>query len=453
MSLPRYPKYKDSGVEWLGDVPAQWNVSKVKTIIKAIDSGVSVNAVDTPANHESIGVLKTSCVYDGTFRFEENKAVLDEELSRVACPVEKSTIIVSRMNTPALVGAAGLVKESRPNLFLPDRLWQVHFKDCLPDFVHYWTLSPAYRCQVDIACSGTSSSMQNLGRDQFKSFWIPLPTLNEQSAIATFLDRETAEIDALIVKERELLALLAEKRQATISRAVTRGLDPDAALKDSGIPWLGEVPAHWRVTRLRYVARVGNGSTPNRDNPDYWAEEGFPWVNSSVVNLDEVTQAERFVTELALKECHLPIVEPPALLVGITGQGKTRGMATTLKFRATVNQHLAYICPDETELLVPFLLRVLEMAYNHLRTESDAAGSTKGAITCEQLRALEVPLPKLEEQLEIASFLNQEIIALESLSIEGLRGIELLKERRSALISAAVTGKIDVRGLAKRLSA
>lgn len=443
--LPRYAEYKDSGVAWLGDVPAHWDVSKIKTVIKAIDSGVSVNAVDVPASDGSFGVLKTSCVYDGTFRSEENKAVLEDELDRVACPVEKGTIIVSRMNTPALVGAAGLVKTSWPNLFLPDRLWQVHFQDCSPSFVHYWTLSQIYRCQVEIACSGTSSSMQNLGQDQFKSFWISLPTEDEQSAIATFLDRETGKIDALIAEQEKLLTLLAEKRQATISHAVTRGLNPNAPMKDSGVPWLGDVPAHWDVCPLKYISRIGNGSTPNRDNPGYWNESGFPWLNSSVVNQDEVTEAERFVTELALKECHLPVVQPPAVLVGITGQGKTRGMAAPLLFEATINQHLAYIKPERGRLQVAYLLRAMEMAYEHLRVDSEGAGSTKGAITCDQLSRFAIPLPPLDEQDSIASHLDVKAAQFDRLASDSRQTITLLKERRSALIAAAVTGKIDVR--------
>ena len=144
--------------------------------------------------------------------------------------------------------------------------------------------------------------MQNLSQDEFLRFVLPLPSLEEQTAIAHFLDHETAKIDALIAEQEKLIHLLAEKRQATLSHAVTRGLDPAAPMKDSGVAWLGEVPAHWTVCPIKLVARIGNGSTPNRDNPAYWAEEGFPWLNSSVVNQDEVSEAERFVTELALAE-------------------------------------------------------------------------------------------------------------------------------------------------------
>src|SRR5690606_37015243 len=129
MSFPCYPEYEDSGVEWLGEVPGHWEVKALKNVISRIESGVSVNAIDTPAAEGEIGVLKTSCVYRGWFEPVENKAVVPEEYERVGCPVTAGTLIVSRMNTPDLVGAAGMVGESNPGLFLPDRLWQVHFAD------------------------------------------------------------------------------------------------------------------------------------------------------------------------------------------------------------------------------------------------------------------------------------------------------------------------------------
>jgi type I restriction enzyme S subunit len=296
-----------------------------------------------------------------------------------------------------------------------------------------------------LAWAKQGATVESIEHNYLAETLVPLPPLSEQSVIATFLDRETGKIDALIAEQEKLLTLLAEKRQATISYAVTRGLNPNAPMKDSGVPWLGDVPAHWDVCPLKYISRIGNGSTPNRDNPGYWNESGFPWLNSSVVNQDEVTEAERFVTELALKECHLPVVQPPAVLVGITGQGKTRGMAAPLLFEATINQHLAYIKPERGRLQVAYLLRAMEMAYEHLRVDSEGAGSTKGAITCDQLSRFAIPLPPLDEQDSIASHLDVKAAQFDRLASDSRQTITLLKERRSALIAAAVTGKIDVR--------
>jgi type I restriction enzyme S subunit len=287
---------------------------------------------------------------------------------------------------------------------------------------------------------------QSMKFSDIKRLPIPVPSLAEQEAIAAFLDRETGKIDALVEEQKRLIALLKEKRQAVISHAVTKGLNPDAPKKDSGVEWLGAVPSHWQVVPMRYVATIGNGSTPNRENVEYWDGGTYPWLNSSVVNRPFVDNAEQFITKLALKECHLPIIEPPAILVGITGQGRTRGMATVLLMEATINQHVAYIKPLDDRVTCSFLLRFFETAYEHLRAESEA-GSTKGAITCEQLSRLKVPLPPPAEQGAICHALEHNVVHSDALISEAELAVQLLQERRSALISAAVTGKIDVRGL------
>ncbi|MFN7897408.1 MAG: restriction endonuclease subunit S, partial [Cyanobacteriota bacterium] len=281
MSFPRYPAYKPSGVEWLGDVPQHWEVMPLRRLIREVNSGTSVNAIDEPAAPGQAGVLKTSCVYTGDFRPEENKAIIESELDRANCSVAAGCLIVSRMNTPDLVGAAGLVSSDNPLLYLPDRLWQVRFKDCDPQFMNYWCKSVSYRSQVQLACSGTSSSMQNLSQDNFYSFIAPLPAAAEQSAISTFLDRETAKIDALIAEQQRLIELLQEKRQAVISHAVTKGLNPDAPMKDSGVEWLGEVPEHWEILELKRLKKEGSSITYGIVQAGPHIDNGVPYIRTS----------------------------------------------------------------------------------------------------------------------------------------------------------------------------
>jgi type I restriction enzyme S subunit len=216
---------KDSGIEWLGEVPEHWAALPLKQVIFQIESGVSVNASDYPASGSELGVLKTSCVYSGQFDANENKTVFEAEVVRVSCPLKTGTLIVSRMNTPELVGAAGLVKVAPENIYLPDRLWQVSFSSAEPAFVHYWTQSVFYRAQIRVVCAGTSSSMQNLGQDQFRSFTFPCPPQVEQQTIAVYLDTETAKFDTLTAEANRAIALLQERRSALISAAVTGKID------------------------------------------------------------------------------------------------------------------------------------------------------------------------------------------------------------------------------------
>ena len=213
---------------------APYDTIPLKRLIKSIESGVSVNAIDVPVENSDIGVLKTSCVYSGVFDSLQNKAVIPEELGRVSCPVQANTLIVSRMNTPDLVGAAGFCGKDEPNLYLPDRLWQVRFYEekCYPRFIYWWTHTVLYRDQVKGACAGTSSSMQNLDQESFRSFVVPLPPLDVQRCISDSISCEAARIDGLREACVEGVRALREYRSSLISAAVTGQLNVDSLGRD-----------------------------------------------------------------------------------------------------------------------------------------------------------------------------------------------------------------------------
>jgi len=292
------------------------------------------------------------------------------------------------------------------------------------------------------------AAVPGLNRESAHDKEVTCPPRQLQYAIANYLDRETARLDGLVAAKERVLGLFAEKRRALITRAVTRGLDARAPLRDSGISWLGEIPAHWGTWKVGHFATIGNGSTPNRDNAEYWVDGLIPWLNSSVVNQDEVTGADQFVTEAAFRECHLPLVKSGSVLVGITGQGKTRGQAVVLSFEATINQHLAFITPKEGVVDSWFLRWVFFAAYDFLRSISDDAGGTKGALTCEEVGALRMPLPPIDEQRAIVAHIAAATAKLDTLRSATERTIALLKERRAALIAAAVTGQLSIAGAA-----
>ena len=315
-------------------------------------------------------------------------------------------------------------------------------KDFDSGFVSYWTESNHYWHQI--MTNVVQSTIQNFSASKYAELRLPAPTLRTQRTIADYLDHETVRLDALVAEKKRLLYLLAKKRRALITRSVTRGLDPNVSLRDSGIPWLGEIPAHWEIWKVGHLAEVGNGSTPSRNNAAYWSEGRIPWLNSSVVNRPEVTHADQFVTALAAQECHLPQVKSGSVLVAITGQGKTRGRAAVLSFDATINQHLAFIHPKQSHLLPWFLKWTLFAAYDFIRSISDDAGGTKGALTCEEVTNLRVPVPPVGEQAGILANIAISVERLDSLRAVANNAISLIKERRSALISAAITGQLEV---------
>lgn len=220
---------KDSGIQWLGNIPEHWEVYKLKYLIQNISSGCSVNSEDSPiTNDQEYGVLKTSCVYNYIFNSNENKKVLKEEYSRVKCPVKKNTIIVSRMNTPELVGASGYIDKDYNNLFLPDRLWQLNFKNDYYNSVRYISFilsSEIYRYQFGKISSGSSASMQNMSQSSFLNLEIVLPSENEIKSIEIELMKLFEILDLIKSKINTQIEKITEYRQAVIAEAVTGKID------------------------------------------------------------------------------------------------------------------------------------------------------------------------------------------------------------------------------------
>ncbi|MEO6292270.1 MAG: restriction endonuclease subunit S [Burkholderiaceae bacterium] len=292
----------------------------------------------------------------------------------------------------------------------------------------------------DVLCN--KATIAHFTVEKFGDLLLGYPKPESQELIADFLDSETLRLDRLISAKQHLLDLLAEKRRTLIARAITQGINPGVSRGDSGTPWLGEIPAHWMVWRVGHFASVGNGSTPFRDNLEYWTGGTIPWLNSAATNDAEITEARQFVTARALAECHLPLVPVGSVLVAITGQGKTRGQAALLTFSTTINQHIAYVTPDADIVRADFLRLWFVSQYDFLRAMSDDMGGTKGALSCEQITNLRMAVPPLAEQKAIATFVRVESKKMDDLAAATKRTIILLQERRSALISETMTGQL-----------
>lgn len=263
-----------------------------------------------------------------------------------------------------------------------------------------------------------------------------------------YLDAKVGKINKLIKIKQQQIALLKEKKQAIINQSVTRGLDPNAPMKDSGIAWIGQIPEGWEVRPIGSFATVGNGSTPLRSNGRYWDNGTYPWLNSSYANYETVDEATDFVTEYAMSQCHLPIVKPQSLIIGLTGQGKTRGMVSIMNIEATINQHLAFITVNEAIVLPRFLRYFLSAMYEYIRMVSDGNGCTKGGLTCTMIRCMKSIVPSLETQKFILHELDHAMLLFRECQEILDREVSTLTEYRARLISDVVTGKVDVRGLA-----
>ena len=222
----------------------------------------------------------------------------------------------------------------------------------------------------------------------------PQIPLDEQRKIAGVLGL----VQRAIEQQERLIALTTELKKTLLHQLFTQGLRGEPQKQTE----IGLVPESWEVVTLGLLAKVGNGSTPKRDNERYWQGGTIPWLNSAKIHERFITEANQFVTDLAVKECHLPRVKPGSLLIAITGQGKTLGNTALVTFGTCINQHLAYAQFTTSRVVPEFVLWFMQTRYDHLRSISQAGGSTKGALTCGYLKTYPVPVSALDEQREIA---------------------------------------------------
>lgn len=428
----------------INGLPNQWEAKPLRSIADYVVSNVD----KVPADDE---IPVRLCNYTDVYNNEFITPALDlmqstaseDEIAKFGLLVG-DVLITKDSESWDDIGIPALVRETAKNLVCGYHLAVLRPRKHVLDGAFLFRCLQSKTVRVDLELAANGVTRFGIPKSAIGALLVPVPRLPIQRAIADYLDRETTRLDALIAAKNRLLRLLAEKRRALITQAVTLGLDPNVPLRDSGVPWLGEIPAHWEIWKLGHVASIGNGSTPSRGNQDYWMDGTIPWLNSSVVNQEEVVEADQFVTELALRECHLPIVRSGSVLVAITGQGRTRGRAVVLSLDATINQHLAFVTPESSRLDAWFLRWSLFAAYDFLRSISDDAGGTKGALTCEEVSNFRVPVPKMVEQRAIVEYIARGVRSLTVLRSATKCTIALLKERRAALIAAAVTGQVDM---------
>ncbi|MDD2390910.1 MAG: restriction endonuclease subunit S [Desulfobacterales bacterium] len=441
-----YPKYKPSGVEWLGDVPEHWGVKRVKFITN-VNGRIGFRGYTV---EDLVDEGEGALVLGGTNLSKNGKVDLqkrtylkwDKYHESPEIKVSKGDILLGQRGTcgfPICIDFDIGHSTINPSLVIIKA--SLHNSS----FLCFWLMNDFMKSIVDNMVSSTAVPM--LSQEQIGNFCVLLPPLPEQQAIAAFLDRETGRIDSLIAKKQRLLELLAEQRTALISRAVTKGLDATVKLKPSGVEWLGDVPEHWEIWKLAHLTtRIGSGKTPT-GGADVYQTEGVLFLRSQNVYddglyLDDVV----YIDEKIDKEMAWSRVKPKDILLNITGASLGRTCITPKDLgRANVNQHVCVIRlnkSDYSSFIAQYLKsRPAKSFYDFAQT-----GSAREGLNFEQIGAFPITLPPLPEQQAIAAFLDRETAKIDTLSVKVAAVIERLKEYRTALISSAVTGKIDVRG-------
>lgn len=288
-----------------------------------------------------------------------------------------------------------------------------------------------------------STTVKHLNNTDILTASLPIPTdINILKRTVCFLDRNCNAVDRLVANMREKLLKLSEYRQSLITQAVTKGLDPNVEMKDSGVPWVGMIPYHWKCGKIKYFASISAGGTPDRMVKDYWNNGTIPWIKTGELLNDDIVSVEECITPLALRKSAAKLFPEGTVLVAMYGQGKTRGMAGMLTWPATTNQACACICPKNSLLLGKFLLRLMESSYAFNREK--AAGTGQPNLNQDIIANLLIPIPPLDEQMKIINHLDVSLKHIQHMkgTIDG--AINKLQEYRSSLITAVVTGKIDI---------
>ncbi len=442
MSFRRYPAYRPSHIAHLGDVPEHWQVVPVKRCLKSITQGWSPQCENYPAEAGKWGVLKVGCVNGGSFDPSENKALPSSLEPLPELSIRKGDVLVSRANTRELVGSVAVADVDFERLMLCDKLYRLRVDEesCEPAFIAHCLSTPASRGVIEAAASGASSSMLNIGQAAITGMFVAIPPLKEQQVIVAFVRGEAAKIDELVKEQQRLIDLLKEKRQAVVARAVTKGLDLTDTLTDSGVAWLGKVPTHWQTSRLANLFA----------DTDERGSDELPVLTVSIhdgVSDDELDEEalDRKVTRSDDKTKYKRVA--PGDLVynmmrawqGGFGSVTVEGMVSP-----------AYVVArPRTEFPTSFIERVLRTpnAIEEMRGRSRGVTDFRLRLYWEEFKDIVVPLPPKDEVEAIMAHLDDSDRAISDTISAAEDCISILRERRSALISAAITGKIDVRTL------
>lgn len=442
MTYPAYSEYKDSGNEWLGEIPIGWNIKPIK-YVSQINSDVLNENTDNDYEFEYIDIGSVS---SGGKIQKTEKMKFSSAPSRARRLVKNGDVIISTVRT-YLRAIAPITEHAEKYVVSTGFCVVTPIGEIDPGYCSYMLQSPCFVETVVAGSVGVSYPATNAS--DIANIDVCLPTYEEQTQIAAFLDRETQKIDRLIEKQQQLIKLLQEKRQAVISHAVTKGLNPDVKMKGSGVEWLGEIPEHWEAKSLRFFGLCQNGINigaecfgsgyPFISYGDVYNNRVLPLVGSGLVKSSDLdrerysvklgdvffTRTSETIDEIGFSSACLGNIEN-ATFAGFL-----------IRFRPTTS-HISIEYSKHyfgNILLRAFFVKEMNLV-------------TRASLSQDLLKKLPVVIPPINEQLEIGEYLDAKLSTIDMLVKKAISAIVLMKERRIALISAAVTGKIDVRNIA-----
>lgn len=416
---------KDSGIEWIGEVPNDWRIVRNKNAFVC--------------NKELVG----------------EKSELTQLLSLTTRGIKKKDINNAEGKLPESFDTYQFVKENDIVMCLFDLDCSAVFSGISP---FDGMISPAYRVLSCKECMEpryadywfryisngrkfnhyAKNIRYTLSYEEFSTLPLLLPKKSEQRRIADYLDRKCSQIDAIIARQQEVIEKLKAYKLSVITEAVTKGLNPDAPMKNSGIEWIGEIPEHWQAPKIKYLATIASGGTPDRSHPEYW-NGSINWAKTGELKNSELYETEEKITELALENSSAKVFNIDTILVAMYGQGKTRGMTALLKVPSATNQACAGITVYSKDITVSYLWLFLMGAYDAIREKANGSGqpNLSGALIAD----FNVTLPPIEEQMNICKTVAMRLPHIDCIIKQKETIVDKLTAYKKSLIYEVVTGK------------
>lgn len=439
--MKKYDSYKDSGVEWIGEIPSHWNISKLKFVCK-IFNGDSLKDEEKELYSQKI---ENAIPYVSTKDIDVHTSKINYK-NGLSIPVDHSKYKIAPKNSFLMCiegGSAGRkYSHLEKDVFFVNKLACFETKTQNNKFLYYYSQSPLFQLQFQNSLSGL---IGGVAISQIRNFSAIIPIPNEQTAIANYLDQKTTQIDHLIAKKEKFIQLLEEERVAVINQAVTKGLDVNVSMKDSDIEWLGEIPEHWESYRIDWVAKIVRGNTGFRKDELLDSGEYVALQYGKTYKVDIVDNSFNFfVNSEFYKESQI-VTKGDTILISTSETIEDLGHTC---FYINENDGLLggeqiLLKPNRTVLNEKYLYQYVRQFCREL--QKYAKGLKVFRFSTHDLKQIFIAIPTIEEQIKIVDFLDIETIRIDSLTSKMEKEIELLKEYKTALISEVVTGKVDVR--------
>lgn len=415
---------KDSGVKWIGEIPANWELSKIGAVYEERNSKVS-DSEYPPLSVTKKGIVPQLETAAKTDNGDNRKLIMKNDFvinsrsdRRGSCGISEYDGSCSLINT---------VLKPRKNMHNAYYDYVFH-SDLFADEFYAWG-------------NGIVDDLWSTKWSNMKRIYIPAPPLEEQIKIDEYLTNRCRKIDAIIAKQERIIDKLKGYKLSIITELITKGLELNNDLKDTGVQWIGKIPTTWSLSHIGKLAEIGSGGTPDRNKPEYWEDGNIPWMASGEINNEYVYYTAEKITELGMQNSNAKLLPANTVMLGLIGQGKTKGLTAILKIECACNQNMAYLKPYKHLLYYEYLFYCFKAMYSYIR---GLVGDSQAGIYQNVLKKQYIPLPPVEEQRKISAKLNHICCSINIEIEKRIVLISKLTEYKKSLIYEVVTGKKEI---------